>query len=366
MLARNRHSEIARVRGAVSRSGTGWRPGSRAAASLPWFSRGRLSGRPRQRPERHAEDRESDVPRRSVRAMAKCLHGPAVGRCRGRVWIGRTRTPSVRRAPRSVVRHRFSALSAACGLLLAVQVATARADDPQPPVTPAVPTIAVQVSVSVPNVSVNVQGGIVDISAPSVGVGVDVSVSVSSQGSLSGTKADASAAQRPTTQSDGAGNCCNAGTKQVAPAGISRKKTRVLRAAPAKRLARPTVGAPANGARARTIRIPPADRSTRLQAANQVPRPTSARLATRPKARPGCCGAAHAPIAPAVAPTRLGPRPGTVHRPDRYDDAVTRPAVRPEEHVRDNRLVLQLGVLGAFLYLACVAGWFSATRLRRA
>ena len=158
------------------------------------------------------------------------------------------------------MRHRLSALSAACGLLLAVQVATARADDPQPPVTPAVPTVAVQVSVSVPNVSVNVQGGIVDISVP----GVDVSVSVSSQGSQSATKADASAAQQPTTQGDGAGNCCNAGTKQVAPAGRSMKKARVLRAAPAKRLARPTVRAAANGARARTIRVPPADRSDPL------------------------------------------------------------------------------------------------------
>jgi hypothetical protein len=262
------------------------------------------------------------------------------------------------------VRHRLSALSAACGLLLAVQVATARADDPQPPVTPAVPTVAVQVSVSVPNVSVNVQGGMVDISVP--GVDVDVSVSVSSQGSLSGAKADASAAQQPTTQSDGAGNCCNAGTKQVAPAGRSMEKTRVLRAAPARRLARPTVRAAATAPRARTIRVPPADRSTRLLAANQVPPPTSARLATRPKARRGCCDAAQAPIAIAVAPTRLEPRPGTGHLPNRYDDAVTPPAVRPEEHVRDNRLFLQLGVLGAFLYLACVAGWFSATRPRRA
>ncbi len=259
------------------------------------------------------------------------------------------------------MRHRLSALPAACGLLLAVQVATARADDPQPPVTPAVPTVAVQVSVSVPNVSVNVRGGIVDISVP----GVDVSVSVSSQGSQSATKADASAAQQPTTQGDSAGNCCNAGTKQVSPAGRSMKKARMLRAAPAKRLARPTVRA-ANGARARTIRVPPADRSARLQTANQVARATSARPATRPKARRGCCDAAQAPIAIAVAPARLEPRPGTGHRPDPYDDAVARPAVRPEEHVRDNRLFLQLGVLGAFLYLACVAGWFSATRLRRA
>jgi hypothetical protein len=40
-------------------------------------------------------------------------------------------------------------------------------------------------------------------------------------------------------------------------------------------------------------------------------------------------------------------------------------AALPEEHVWDNRLLLQLGVLGAFLYLVCLAGWFSATTLRR-
>ena len=33
-------------------------------------------------------------------------------------------------------------------------------------------------------------------------------------------------------------------------------------------------------------------------------------------------------------------------------------AALPEEHVRDNRLLLQLGVLAAFLYLVCLAGWF--------
>lgn len=51
--------------------------------------------------------------------------------------------------------------------------------------------------------------------------------------------------------------------------------------------------------------------------------------------------------------------------PDRYERAEARPAAQPEEHVRDNRLILQLGVLGAFLYLACLAGWFCATTLRR-
>ena len=263
------------------------------------------------------------------------------------------------------MRRRLSALPAACGLLLTVQVAPARADAPPPPVTPALPNIAVQVGVSVPNVSVNVQGGSVDISVSSVGVDVSVSVSVSSQGSQSGTKSDASAAQQTTTQNDGSSNSGNAGAKQVAPAGEAVQTTRVVQAAPAKRPARPTIRAAANGARARTIRVPPADRSTRLPAAKQVPGVASAQRATRPKARRGCCDAAYAPLAIVAAPTRLGPRPGTGHRPDRYEGAETRPAARPEEHVRDNRLFLQLGVLGAFLYLACVAGWFSVTRLRQ-
>lgn len=259
------------------------------------------------------------------------------------------------------MRRRLSALPAACGLLLAVQVATARADAPQPPVTSAVPTIAVQVGVSVPNVTVNVQGGIVDISVP----GVHVAVSVSSQGSLSGTKADASAAQQPTAQNDGSSTCCNAGAKQVPPADESVKKTRVQRTAPPKRLARRTIRAAANGARARTIRVLPVDRSTRLLAANQLPKLTSERRATPSKARRGCCEVAQAAFTIAAAPTRLEPRPGTVHGPDRYERAEMRSDARPAEHMRDNRLLLQLGVLGAFLYLACLAGWFCATRLRR-
>lgn len=71
--------------------------------------------------------------------------------------------------------------------------------------------------------------------------------------------------------------------------------------------------------------------------------------------------AVQAAIAIAAAPTRLGAGRG----PDRYERAEARPAAQPEEHVRDNRLLLQLGVLGAFLYLACLAGWFCVTRLRR-
>lgn len=108
------------------------------------------------------------------------------------------------------MKRRLSALPVACGLLLAAQVATARAEAPQRPVTPTVPTGAVQVGIGVPNVAVDAQGG-----------------------------------------------------------------------------------------------------------------------------------------------------------SDRYERMETRGAGRPEEHVTDNRLVLQLGVLGAFLYLACLAGWFCATRLRR-
>lgn len=278
----------------------------------------------------------------------------SVSRCCGRVWIGCTRTPSVRRARDSAVKRRVSALAAACGLLLAAQVPTARADAPQLPVTPTVPTIAVQVSVGISNVSVNVQGGIVDVSVPSVSV--DVSVSVSSQGSLSATDADASAAPQPTTQNDGSSNCCNAGAKQVAPSDKSAKKTGALQAAPPKRLARPTIRAAANGARTRTVGVPLVDRSTRLLAATQVPRRTSERLATRPKARRGCCEDAQAAIAIAAAPTRLGPRPGAARGPDRYERAEPGLAAGPVEHVRDNRLLLQLGVLGAFLYFVCLGG----------
>ena len=303
VLERNRHSEIARVRGLVSRLGTAWRSAPGPAASLIGSSRGRLNSRPRQPPERRAEDREPDVRRRSVRAMAKRLHGPGVSRCCGTVCAGRTCTPSVRSAPGSALRRRLSALPAACGPLLAVQVATARADAPQSPVTSAVPTIAVQV---------NVQGGIVDISVP--GVDVAVSVSVSSQDSLTGTNADPSAAQQPTTQNDGSSTCCNAGAKQVAPADESVKQTRVQRTAPPKRLARRTIRS-ANGSRARTIRVLPVDRSTRLLAANQFPEVTSERRGTPSKARRGCSAWA-----------------------GRYERAEMRSAVRPEEHVRDNRL----------------------------
>jgi hypothetical protein len=33
--------------------------------------------------------------------------------------------------------------------------------------------------------------------------------------------------------------------------------------------------------------------------------------------------------------------------------------------MRDNRLLLQLGLLVALLYLVCLAGWFSSTTRRR-
>jgi hypothetical protein len=49
----------------------------------------------------------------------------------------------------------------------------------------------------------------------------------------------------------------------------------------------------------------------------------------------------------------------------RYERAGAQVVALPAAAVRDNRLLLQLGVLTAFLYLLCLAGWFSATRLRR-
>jgi hypothetical protein len=283
-------------------------------------------------------------------------------RCCGGECNGRTRTPSVSRAPDSAAKRRLSTLSAVCVLGLAAHVATARAEDvPQPPVIPTVPTVAVQVSVSIPSVSVAVQTGTVDISVSTASV--DVSVSVSSADTAAGTDA-ADAARQQTTQDDGSGNCCEGDAKEVASPPPSAKATRA--APPAKRPDRPTIRAAAIGVRTRTTRVPLVDPSKRSLAAKQVPRLTSERPATRPKARRGCCDGAQARVVIAAAARGLRPRPRAGPRPYRYEGAQVRPvAALPEEHARDNRLLLQLGVLGAFLYLVCLAGWFSATTLRR-
>ena len=84
----------------------------------------------------------------------------SVNRCCGGASIGSTCRPSVRSSASSAARRRIGTLVAVCVLVLASHVPTAGADDaPQPPAMPAMPTIAVQVDVSIPGVSVNVQTG---------------------------------------------------------------------------------------------------------------------------------------------------------------------------------------------------------------
>jgi hypothetical protein len=61
---------------------------------------------------------------------------------------------------------------------------------------------------------------------------------------------------------------------------------------------------------------------------------------------------------------RLPPRPETPP-PGVAEASPVRAAALPVEHMRDNRLLLQLGLLVALLYLVCLAGWFSATTMRR-
>lgn len=289
--------------------------------------------------------------------------------------VSSARKPSARRAAGSAVK-RLVAVPTACGLLLAVQLATARADDLQPPVTPPVPSGAVQVTVGTPSVSLSVQGGNIDVSVPGVSVSVhggsiDVSVpgaavnassSVPSQSPPSRGDAHARTAHQPPTQNDGSSM---AGAKQVAPTSTSAGKTRVVNAAPPKRLARPKIRPAASGVRTHTIRVSAVVRSTRFLAAKPVPRRTSEPPAIRPRAGRGCCENEQPTVAPAGAPTTLGSRPVSEARPDGYVLAESRTTDRPKEHARNNRLVLQLGLLGAFLYLTALAAWFCATRLRR-
>lgn len=279
-------------------------------------------------------------------------------RCCGGEWIGCTCTPSGRNARDSAATRRLTTLSAVCFLALVVHVATARAEDaPQPPVVPTIPTIAVQVSVSVPAVSVHVQAGTVDISVSTASV--DVSVSASSEHTSSTTEAVVAPPQQ-TTQNDTPSDCCSGEANEVAPPASA--KTRAPRAVAPETRPRPTRAAAdaVPAVPARTIRAPHVGRSRRLLAATQVPRRTSARRVA-PKARPECCDDAKAGVGAAAGkrPARAWPRP------DSYDAAQVLPAAPEQEPVRDNRLLLQLGVLAAFLYLMCLAGWFSATSLRR-
>jgi hypothetical protein len=108
--------------------------------------------------------------------------------------------------------------------------------------------------------------------------------------------------------------------------------------------------------RARTTPAPRVDRPTRFLAAT----PGSSRtIERRSKATPAVV------VVEPVAARRLTPRSRAGPRLEVYEGVPVRPAAVPEEHVRDNRLLLQLGVLAALLYLACLAGWYSAATLRR-
>jgi hypothetical protein len=262
-----------------------------------------------------------------------------------------------------VAATRFAALSAVSVLLLAAHVGTARAADaPQPPVAPTVPTIAVQVDVGVPGVSVDVQVGTVDVSASTADV--EVSVSVSSEGTVVNTD-PAAAVPQQTTQHDGSDTCCTGNAMEVAPAHSSATTTRPTPAPPLERRARPALEAVASAARTPTIRIPRVDRPTRVLPAQTVPAGATVRRATPRIARRGCCTNAQAETAAATL-KGVGPRPRAEPRTDMDETTQARSAAAPETGVvHDNRLLLQFGVLAAFLYLACLGGWFSATRLRR-
>ena len=272
-------------------------------------------------------------------------------------WIGCTCKPSGLSAPNAAAKRFLGALFAVSVVVLAAHVATAQAQEvPPPPVIPPVPTVAVEVSVSVPGVTLTVQAGTVAISVSTESV--DVSVSVSSEGTSSSSEG-AGAPPQQTTQADGQPDCCSGEAKQVASPAASAKATRAPRAVAPEPRPRPKRAA-AHTVPAQTVRGPLVAPSRHLLAAKQVPRRTSVRRVA-PKARQGCCDDVQPPVVAATAK----PVARALPRPAMYAAAQAQPAALPAEHVTDNRLLLQLGVLGAFLYLVCLAGWFSATRLRR-
>lgn len=274
----------------------------------------------------------------------------SVIRCCGGALIGCTCRRSLRSPARSAARRRIGTLLAVCALVLAARVPTAGADEaPQLPTVPTVPTIAVQVDVSIPGVSVNVQTGAVAISVSTESV--HVSVSVSNAGTSPSIDVAGSERQQ-TTQNDHSTDCCNGGEKDVAPADTFEKK------APAPRAAAPERPRPVRTA-ASAVQV--LTRLTRrvahprlLAATEEIPRATIARR--KKETRAGVVELSDA--------IRHLPRPKTPP-PDVDEGTPVRAAALPVEHMRDNRLLLQLGLLVAFLYLVCLAGWFSATTLRR-
>jgi hypothetical protein len=287
----------------------------------------------------------------------------SVIRCCGRGWSDRTCTPS-----RGRVRGRtttgFGVLAAVCLLALSVQVETAGAAEAPPPplLIPPVPTIAVDVSVSIPSVSVSVQVGGVAVSI--VTAPVDVSVTTSTTGTVSSTAAPAAAEQ--TTPNDDSGDCCVPAEAEATapPAATAARARRPARASPPERAAPPRTRAAVSRVRAYTIRTPRVERPTRSLTTTKVSRRESERPATHPKARRGS-GEHAQPAVLAVARTHAGPPPGVRLALDRRTGAAARPAASRAERATDNRLLLQLGVLAAFLYLVCLAAWYSATRPSR-
>jgi len=220
---------------------------------------------------------------------------------------------------------------------------------------PAMPTVAVQVNVDIPAVTVNVQAGGVAVSVSTAAVAVSVSVPTPV---ASPTRGAADAQPQPeqhTTRDARASACCDGGEKQVAPAVTSATTARAPRAAlPAR--PRP-VRAAARPVRVRTLPTPPVERKRprRSAAAKHIPRRTIARRAESTPATP---------VDPAAA-TRPVPRPTAEARRAAHELPPVRAAGLSVEHMRDNRLLLQLGLLGALLYLVCLAGWISATTLKR-
>ncbi len=274
----------------------------------------------------------------------------SVIRCCGGASIGCACRRSVRSPARSAVRRRIGTFLAVCAVVLAARVPTAGADDaPQLPAMPTVPNVAVQVNVSIPGVSVNVQAGGVDISVSTESV--DVSVSVSSAGTSPSIDL-AGVERQQTTHNDGSSDCCNGGERDVAPADTSEVKTPAPRAAAPER-PRP-VRTAASAARVRT-RLTRRVAHPRLMAATvEIPRPTIARRKKDTQAA----------VLETSAAIRLLPRPKTP-LPDVDERPPVRATALPVVHMKDNRLLLQLGLLVVLLYLMCLAGWFSATRLRR-
>ena len=269
-------------------------------------------------------------------------------RCCGEEGTGCTCKPSVAGARDLTARRRLATLSAMCVLVLTAHVAPAEAEDvPEPPLLPAVPTVAVQVSVSVPGVTVNVQAGTVDVSVSTASV--DVSVSVSSESISAGTET----VDVPSEQ------VAAATPSRSPPRAAAAKASPAPRAVSAARHPRP-LRAKARLVAAPTVRRPDVARSRHLLAAKPAARSARARRAA-PKARRGCC-VRTGPVAGAAA---ARPLPRVWSRPDPFGAPQLQRVGPVGEPVRDNRLLLQVGVLGAFLYLVCLAGWFSATSLRR-